>query len=538
MSIELPSTYRYTTISEGIRYACGWDPSKIAYKHREKTRTYDELKKRIDLISLKISTFYKENKDLELLRGSIPHKSNIAIIASNSIEYMEIVLAASQLGHPIVTVNPKLTTKEIYSICEDADAKLMIVDEKTERMIQDTFSNSGLSLPDSIQVLDFGELEIGISTHEHELLHTSKKAEDYFTLPNIHESDTFTVPYTSGTTGKPKGVMVPHRSRALTLYGMAEEYGCFSSDDRFLSIAPMCHGAGMIFSLAPIFFGGYAEIMDDFDPELVMKTLEEEEITGFFGVPTHFFGMLGVDKSILENCTGSSLKTIISNASALPQSLKEKIVEHFGEGLLYECYGSTEGGIISNLRPDDQLRKKQCVGEPFPFTKIKILNDDGDECEANEVGEIFTASPYVFNGYWRKEKETQDAFDGEWLTVGDLAKKDEDGYLYIVDRKKDMIISGGINIYPREIEEVLFKHPNISDAAVIGIPDEKWGESIKAYIVTTSSHDGDAEEIRSFCEQEISKIKVPKIIEFTNEIPRNATGKVLKTELRKNHGGQ
>ena len=173
--------------------------------------------------------------------------------------------------------------------------------------------------------------------------------------------------------------------------------------------------------------------------------------------------MLGIDQSILESCTGSSLKTIISNAAALPQSLKEKIVEHFGEGLLYECYGSTEGGIISNLKPEDQLRKKQCVGEPFPFTEIKILNHDGNECGPNEVGEVFTSSPYIFNGYWQKEKETQDAFDGEWLTVGDLAKKDEDGFLYIVDRKTDMIISGGINIYPREIEEILLEHAEIND---------------------------------------------------------------------------
>ena len=503
MSIELPSTYKHTNISDGVRSACLKNPSKIAYKHGKNTITYSELAQRIDSISSLISSF------------GILSKSNIAIVASNSIEYMEIVLAASQLGHPIATVNPKLTIKEIVSICEDAQASLIFVDQKVSTLLE------------GIQI-DGAQRKINIENELSNLIDQSSQMDG---LPAIDEKETFTIPYTSGTTGKPKGVLVPHRSRALTLYGMADAYGCFSSDDRFLSIAPMCHGAGMIFSLAPVFFGGYAEIMDDFNPELVMKTLEDEEMTGFFGVPTHFYGMLGVDQSILDNCSGSSLKTIISNAAALPQSLKEKIVKHFGEGLLYECYGSTEGGIISNLGPDDQLRKKQCVGEPFPFTEIKILNNDGDECEPNEVGEVFTSSPYIFNGYWQKEKETQDAFDGEWLTVGDLAKKDEDGFLYIVDRKKDMIISGGVNIYPREIEEVLLEHPEINDIAIVGEPDEKWGEIIKAFIVF-KEEELSLDVIQDFCSNKIASIKMPKIIEKIDALPRNANGKVLKTELR------
>ena len=363
MSIELPSTYKHTNISDGVRSACLKNPSKIAYKHGKNTRTYSELTQRIDSISSLISSF------------GILSKSNIAIVASNSIEYMEIVLAASQLGHPIATVNPKLTIKEIVSICEDAQASLIFVDQKVSTLLE------GIHIDGAQRIINI----------ENELSNLIDHSSQMGGLPAIDEKETFTIPYTSGTTGKPKGVLVPHRSRALTLYGMADAYGCFSSDDRFFSIAPMCHGAGMIFSLAPIFFGGFAEIMDDFNPELVMKTIEDENITGFFGVPTHFYGMLGIDQSILDSCTGSSLKTIISNAAALPQSLKEKIVEHFGEGLLYECYGSTEGGIISNLKPEDQLRKKQCVGEPFPFTEIKILNHDGNECGPNEVGEVSQA---------------------------------------------------------------------------------------------------------------------------------------------------
>lgn len=483
------------------------NPEKIAYKHGEKTRSYKDLVERMDKISSALLANLKEEK------------GHVAIVASNSIEYMEIVLGSSQAGIPIATINPKLSANEIVAICNDSEAMILFVDETSSKFL----SESEFSTVEKIVTIN-DELEEWISR--------SKPIAD---RPIVMEWDVFTIPYTSGTTGQPKGVLVPHRSRILTLFGMAVEYGCYSPDDRFLAIAPMCHGAGMIFSLAPIFFGGYAEIMDQFDPERILTTFVDENISGFFGVPTHFHGILALEKAVLEKASKHQLKTIISNAAALPQQIKEQLVDQFGDGLLHETYGSTEGGIISNLRPDDQLRKQQCVGQAFPCTEIKILNDSGKDCEADEVGELFSTSPYLFNGYWKRSEETKEALHDGWLTVGDMARQDEEGYLYIVDRKKDMVISGGINVYPREVEEILFKHPNVSDAAVIGIPDEKWGEAIKAYIVTTSSSEGDAEEIRSFCEQEISKIKVPKIIEFIKEIPRNAGGKVLKTELRKNH---
>ena len=238
-------------------------------------------------------------------------------------------------------------------------------------------------------------------------------------------------------------------------------------------------------------------------------------------------------QSILNTSKPRQLKSIISNAAALPQQMKGQIIEHFGEGLLHETYGSTEGGIISNLRPDDQLKKLQCVGQAFPCTEIKTLTESGTICEPNEIGELFSTSPYLFNGYWKRPDETKEALVDGWLTVGDMARQDEDGYLYIVDRKKDMVISGGINIYPREIEDVLYNHPHIEDVAVIGVPDEKWGESLKAFIVTNNPDELQSEDVLSFCEQNISKIKTPKIIEFIDTIPRNANGKVLKTALKK-----
>ena len=349
---------------------------------------------------------------------------------------------------------------------------------------------------------------------------------------SVQEWDNFTIPYTSGTTGKPKGVLVPHRSRILTLFGMAVEYGCYAPDDRFLAIAPMCHGAGMIFSLAPVFFGGYAEIMDKFVPELVLERLGSGEISGFFAVPTHFHALLSVAPGLLAASRTTALKAVISNAAALPQAMKERLVAHFGPGLLHETYGSTEAGIVSNLRPPDQLRKQQCVGQPFPCTEVELRRQDGSVCAADEVGELFSRSPYLFNGYWGRPEDTADAFRDGWVTVGDLARRDSEGYLYIVDRLKDMVISGGVNIYPREIEEVIVQCPGIAEAAVVGVPDEKWGEVLKAFVVRRSGAEVSAEDLLKFLEPRIARMKVPKAVEFIEQIPRNANGKVLKTALR------
>ena len=501
-----PSTFQHLSIASGIRAAMSRNPEKQCFKHGQHTRTYKDLVSRMDQVSSGLINDLKLQPD-----------DHAAIVAVNSIEYMEIILGASQANIAVATINPKLSVTEIIAICDDAEAKVLFLDA---------------TMIENLNGAEFRTIKKIISIND-DLEQWLQKCKPMMEYPVVNEWDVFTIPYTSGTTGKPKGVLVPHRSRVLTLFGMAVEYGCYSPEDRFLAIAPMCHGAGMIFSLAPIFFGGYAEIMDRFDPEEIVTTFKKENITGFFGVPTHFHGITGLETSILTKNQSSSLNTIISNAAALPQTTKEKIVEIFGDNILHDTYGSTEGGIIANLRPPDQLRKEQCVGQAFPCTATKILNVSGEECAPDEVGELFSTSPYLFNGYWNKPEETEEAIQNGWLTVGDLAKKDSEGYLYIVDRKKDMVISGGINIYPREIEEVLFSHPDIIDAAVVGVADEKWGESIKAFLVTRNNIDLNLEAVRAFCEDKISTIKMPKIVSIIDEIPRNVGGKVLKTSLRK-----
>lgn len=502
---ELPFSFRHLSIAGSVRATAGRNPGKLAYRHGERTRTYEQLIDRIDRVTTAMSA------DLGLGVGD-----HGAIVAKNSIEYMEIIIGAAQAGVVLATINPKLSAAEIKAICEDANARVLFVDADSAAMLADV----GVDGIERTIVID--------SAFE-----TWLGSVNSIAVPIVEEWGTFTIPYTSGTTGKPKGVLLPHRSRILSMFAMASEYGCYAPDDRFLAIAPMCHGAGMIFSLTPVFFGGYAEIMDTFDPEQVMARLKNEQMTGFFGVPTHFNMIFSLERALLEANRPTGLKTIISNAAALPQAMKETLVDFFGPGILHETYGSTEASIVTNLRPADQLRKQACVGQPIFGTLISVRDDDGNECATDEIGELFSTSPYLFNGYWKRPEETAEAYRDGWVTVGDLVRRDAEGYLYIVDRKKDLVISGGINIYPREVEEVIFTHPDVADVAVIGMPDEKWGESLKAYIVPRSGSGTDAEALIEFCKEKISRMKTPRVIEFIDAIPRNATGKVLKTDLRK-----
>ena len=249
-------------------------------------------------------------------------------------------------------------------------------------------------------------------------------------------------------------------------------------------------------------------------------------------VPTHFQALFALGDDVCDRYDTSALRTIISNAAPLAQVMKERIVERFGDGLLFECYGSTEGGIVSNLRPADQLRKHQCVGLPFPADLSPHPRRGRPGSRAGTGRRTLRASPYLFNGYWNRPEESHDAVRDGWFSAGDIAYRDDEGYIYLVDRKNDKIISGGVNIYPREVEEVLLRHPAVVEAAVFGVPDERWGEAVHAVVVVTPGIDAAEDDIVDFCANSIARYKLPKQIEFTDSLPRNAAGKILRRELR------
>jgi long-chain acyl-CoA synthetase len=309
----------------------------------------------------------------------------------------------------------------------------------------------------------------------------------------------------------------------------ATEYRCFGAEDRFLSVSPLYHGAGFAFALAALSFGGTCEIMPHFDAERMLARVAEGETTGVFLVPTHFHRVFELPLQLIEKARrGHALRSIISNASSLPQPMKERIIEGLGHGLLHETYGSTEAGIVTNIGPADQLRKVNSVGTPFIHMEIELRRDDGALVGPGEIGELFCRGPYAFNGYLNRPEDTAETLRDGWITVGDLAWADEEGFIHIVDRKKDMVVTGGVNVYPREVEIVIADVPGVKDVAVVGLPDPEWGERLHAFVVGDA---GEA-EIMAACRTRLAGFKTPRSVSFLADLPRNASGKLLKKVLR------
>jgi long-chain acyl-CoA synthetase len=309
----------------------------------------------------------------------------------------------------------------------------------------------------------------------------------------------------------------------------ASVYRCFSPKDRFLVTTPLFHGGGFAFPMGTLFLGGTVDLMPPFAPDLLAAELATGRATGTFVVPTQLNALLGLG---LNEIRGHRLRAAICNAAPLAEETKLRTLDLLGEGILHETYGSTEGGVITNLAPADMRLKAHCVGPPIAGQSVRLLDDAGNQVARGEVGELFSNGPTLFNGYFNKPDETAAGFRDGWFSAGDLAQMDEDGYYYIVDRRKDMILSGGVNIYPREIEEVLYGLDGIREAAVVGQPDAHWGEAVCAFVVPEPGAVLDGAAVIGRCRAELAGHKVPKAVHIIDAIPRNAAGKVLKKDLR------
>lgn len=490
------------TLGRGLCDAARRAPDKIALRCGAEALRYHHLAERIGRVAAGAPA-------LSLATGD-----HVTLVAPNCLEYVEIVAGLGEAGVAVVTASPHLTPTELAAILEDSASKAIIAHPDCEEVAR--AADAGAR-----RVLVIGE---GYDAWRN-------AATPALPATRVPEEQTFAISYTSGTTGRPKGVLLSHRSRVLTFFAMAAEYGCYGPDDRALAVAPLYHGGGFAFGVAPLFFGGTCELLASFEPETLLAALSESGATNLFVVPTHVNAIFELPRATRERHRFPALRTLISNAAPLAQRGKEQIVDYFGEGLLFECYGSTEAAIVSNLRPADQLRKVQCVGQPFPCTEIAILDDAGIPVAEGDTGVVYSRSPYLFNGYWRRPEETAGAWREGWVTAGDLGHRDEEGFLYIEGRTQDMILSGGINLYPREIEEVLQAHPDVADVVVVGAPDPHWGERVVAFV---RIHRGELDErgLEAHCRSHLAGFKVPKEFRAVDEIPRNPTGKLLRRVLR------
>jgi acyl-CoA synthetase (AMP-forming)/AMP-acid ligase II len=342
--------------------------------------------------------------------------------------------------------------------------------------------------------------------------------------------------YTSGTTGRPKGAIRSHEGNSLIALATALEMG-FGRDDVALLVMPMCHANSLYFGHTFVHLGATCVIDDrrSFDPEALLATLAGNRVTFTSLVPTHYIMMLGLPAAVKARHDVSAVEKLMISSAPARRETKLAILEHFRNSRLYELYGSTEAGWVTLLRPHEQLDRLGSVGREWLGSgPIRLLDADGREVPDGEVGELYSRTPYVFDGYWKNPEKTAEAFRGDWCSVGDMARRGEDGYIHLVDRKSNMIISGGENVYPSEVEAVLGGHPQVKDVAVIGVPHEKWGEAVQAVVVRQAGAALDAAELLEWCRGRMAGYKRPQSVVFVDDadMPRTATGKILHRALR------
>ena len=471
-----------------------------------------------------------------LLALGLRQGDRVALLAYNCVEWMELYVGLARAGLIAVPINFRLVGSEIQYIVQHCEARAFVIqDALVERLdpIRDT-----LDIP-SERFVHFGAPMPPAGWSSYETLIERAAA----THPGVavRPEDPWALMYTSGTTGRPKGAIRSHAASALLGLTTALDLA-FSPNDAALLAMPMFHANSLFFTSTFTYLGATCVVDDSpsFDPERLLRTFAEQRITFTSLVPTHYIMTLALPEATRRAYDVSHVTRLLISSAPARRDTKLAIMEAFPNSHLFEMYGSTEAGWVTVLRPDEQLTKLGSVGREMSGTgPVRLLDPDGQEVRDGEVGELYSRTPYAFSGYWRDPARTAEAFRGPWCSVGDLARRDEDGFYHLVDRKSNMIISGGENIYPSEVEGVIGAHPAVQDVAVIGVPHEKWGEAVHAVIVPRAGAHPDADEIIRWCRKRMAGYKRPQSIDFVDDsaMPRTATGKILHRLLRDRHAG-
>lgn len=453
----------------------------------------------------------------------------VIIVLPNGPEFVVALYAAFTLGAIAVPMNARLAPEEIEHILTDAQPQALIY-AATERVKLPAPSALGSGLarivvgaPQSAEV-------------PFERLQTSSLRE----LPALHaEHDDALIMYTSGTTGKPKGAIVTHANMIVqNVFLHALEWG-LDRDDRFLAINPLAHRAGSARVFNALGLGATLVIMEKFDPVQALALIERERITVTGLAPTVIRMMLPHLRERASSC--ASLRRVIVSTEAFPLELKREVLALLPQAQIHSLFGSTEV-LATNLSHAEQFSRPESVGRPLPGVEVKLVDDAGNPVPSGGVGELLVRSGApgrwaTMRGYWNRPEETAATIRDGWVYTGDLARADAEGYLYIVDRKKDMVLSGGYNIYSKEVEQVLVAHPDVEDAAVIGVPDPIFGEAVAAFVKVKRGAVPSPAALIEHCRERLASYKKPKHVFVVEALPRNATGKVLKNELRARYAG-
>ena len=517
------------------------DHEALVYADRNLRYTYAEFREVV------------ENCARSLMDLGIEKGDHVSVWGQNVPEWVTLQFATGKVGAVLVTVNPAYKSHELKYILEQSDAAALFMTEGVGgadflQILQDAIpelvgaQDGELSIedlpflknvvlmggdsPDALPVMGFGEfLERGEEVPDEEL--RERQA-------SLDAEEVINMQYTSGTTGFPKGVQLTHTNIVKNAFYIGE---CMrlGPEDRVCIPVPFFHCFGCVLgTLNTVTHEGTMIPVESFDTEKVLQALDQEQCTALLGVPTMFIAEL--DHQDFEQYDTSSLRTGIMAGSPCPMEVMKKVVDVMGAKEITIAYGQTESSpVITQTRTDDPLELRvSSVGRKLPDVEVRIVSvETGEDCEPEEQGELLTRGYHVMRGYYKMEEKTSEVLDEEgWLHTGDLAVMDEDGYVRITGRAKDMIIRGGENIYPREIEEFLYAHPEVSDVQVYGVPDEKYGEKVAVAVKLRQGSELTAEDIKEYCRENIAYYKVPEYVDFVDDYPMTASGKIQKYKLR------
>ena len=512
-------------LTETLKKACEFFPKKEAIICGGKRWTYQEFYDRIRRLSVCL-------KDL-----GVGKDDKVAILLPNCHYFLEAYYGIAQIGAISVPINYRLSPGEVAFILEDSESRVLIADpifEKQVEVIREKTGRVKRFLWTGEERAFSGPLDLNVEQA------LQRIGADSPPEISISAEDTAQIYYTSGTTGRPKGVMLSHKNVMTHALGtIAEVHLCDS--DVWIHVAPLFHLADAWATWAITWVGGTHVLVREFSPKVVLETIEKERVTLTNLIPTMLNLMANHPDTGRYNYR--SLRVLLSGGAPIAPEVVRKIVETFKCDYI-QTYGMTETSPyltlsvlkehLKKLPYPDQLRFKSKTGREFIAVQLKVVNDRGQEVERNEqeVGEIIVKGDIVTKGYWKLPEETAKSIRDGWLYTGDLAIMDEEGYVTIVDRKKDMILTGGENVYSTEVENVLYMHSAVLECAVIGIPDSKWGEAVKAIVVLKSGQTTTEEEIIQFCKERIAHYKAPKSVDFLETLPRTGSGKIHKKGLR------
>ena len=457
----------------------------------------------------------------------LPLESGISLICANRVEFLSVYFAAHRSGMRVTPMNWHLKASEIAYILDNCEAKIFFVDSRFEiesvaalRLLKE----EGKSLPVLVsigdEIMDIPSFDHIVSQYSHENLSSP--------VPGMQ------MLYTSGTTGKPKGVYRKAPPGGVLVETIVEQ-AAFEIGDKSLVTGPLYHAAPLSLNMViPLANGVSSVLMDKWDPELTLELIERERITISHFVPTMFHRMLKLPEDIKKKYDISSMRTAVHGAAPCPIEIKNQMIEWFGP-VLWEYYASTEGGG-HYIGSQDWLTKPGTVGPPLQSLEMKVIDEQAAEVPSGEIGTVYFKAPEVGRFiYYKAPEKTQDAYLGDWYTMGDMGYKDDDGWLFLTGRSSELIISGGVNIYPAEIDAELIKHPQIADVACVGVPNEEFGEEVKALVVLEKGVQATqalSSDLIGWCRENLANYKCPRSIDFRSAILRMDTGKVQRSKHR------